>query len=368
MPSTDRVTMAEVAGQSGVSLSTVSLVLRDKAGVGAVTRQRVLDVARDLGYILKSPMAAYSSVPTNIGLIFKAEPERIPQANQFYSHVLAGIEESCRKRQINLLYATMTVDQDSYPLELPRVLTDDGTVDGLLLVGAFLNQPLAQVIDRHATPTVLVDAYASHDIYDAVVSDNFKGAYEAVTYLVERGHRHIGLVGCHPHAYPSIQERQNGYARALKDNGISHRYLAKGHLIDTPRVAEAAADLLRRNPQITAVFGVNDELALTVIDVARELGRRVPDDLSIIGFDNVDLAASTIPALTTMHVDKVGMGRLAVHVLINRVNHPGASPVTAVVRPRLVERASVCPVQPKGQRRQTTITREEDRLTCKTGA
>lgn len=341
MPSNDRVTMAEIAEQSGVSLSTVSLVLRDKPGVGDETRQRVLDVAKELGYILKSPMSPYGPSLTNIGLILKAEPGRIPQSNQFYSHVLAGIEESCRKRQINLLYAAMTVDEDSHPLELPRILTEDDVADGLLLVGAFLNETLAQVVQRRSTPVVLVDAYALADAYDSVVSDNFAGAYQAASYLIERGHRHIGLVGGHPQAYPSIRERQSGYMRALKDRGIPDRYLGRCHVIDANEVAEATSDLLRRNPQITALFAVNDESALTAMDVAQDLGRRVPDDLSIIGFDNIDLAGCVTPALTTMHVDKVGMGRLAVHLLINRVNHPDASPVTATVRPQLVVRDSV---------------------------
>jgi LacI family transcriptional regulator len=286
-------------------------------------------------------MAFYISNLTNIGLILKAEPERVPQTNQFYSHVLAGIEESCRKRQINLLYATMTVDQDSNPLELPRLLTDGNTVDGMLLVGAFLSESLAQVVERHSSPIVLVDAYATSDVYDAVVSDNFKGAYQAVTHLIDCGHRHIGLVGSHPQSYPSIQERQSGYVQALQENGLSDQYMAQCHLIDSNEVAEATINLLQRNPQITAIFGVNDESALTIIDVAQKLGRRVPEDLSIVGFDNIDLADCVTPSLTTMHVDKMGMGRLAVHLLINRVNHPQASPVTAVVRPQLIERGSV---------------------------
>lgn len=341
MSSNDRVTMAEVAEKSGVSLSTVSLVLRDKPGIGPGTRARVMDVAKDLGYIPKSPTVPYISNLNNIGLILKAEPERVPQANQFYSHVLAGIEESCRKRQINLFYGTMTVDQDSYPVELPRILTDDGVADGLLLVGVFLNETLAGLVERRSTPMILVDAYATSDAYDAVVSDNYTGAYQAVAYLVERGHRHIGLVGSHPEAYPSIQVRQSGYARALKDNGIADRYLAQCHLLDSAEVTKATTGLLRDNPQITAIFAVNDESALAVMDVAQQIGRQVPDDLSVIGFDNIDLAGRVAPALTTMHVDKVGMGRMAVHLLVNRVNHPESNPVTTVIRPQLVERESV---------------------------
>ena len=125
MPPRNRVTMADVAGQSGVSLSTVSLVLRDKPGVGADTRQRVLETAKALGYHPKNDTRFSSSI-ANIGLIFKSMPDQIPQANPFYSHVLAGIEAACRQWHLNLLLATMPVDQDSYPLEIPRLLRDVG--------------------------------------------------------------------------------------------------------------------------------------------------------------------------------------------------------------------------------------------------
>jgi LacI family transcriptional regulator len=341
VPSSERTTMAEIAEQTGVSLSTVSLVLRDKPGVGSDTRQRVLEVAKDLGYIPQKPTAAYAPTVKNLGLILKADPDSIPQANKFYSHVVAGIEMTCRRQQLNLLYATMTVDEDSYPLELPRLLIEDNTADGLLLVGALLDGVLAQVVERRSTPIVLVDAYATSDVYDAVVSDNFGGAYQAVTFLIQQGHRHIGLVGSHGNAYPSIEERHNGYSRALKDHEISERYVADCHIINPEETLAATTDLLRRCPQITAIFCVNDEGALLAMDAARALGRQVPDNLSLIGFDNIDLASCVSPSLTTMHVDKIGMGRLGVQLLVNRIEHPETSPVRAAVRPRLIERNSV---------------------------
>ena len=344
MPSNDRTTMAEIAEQTGVSLSTVSLVLRDKPGVGSDTRQRVMEVARDLGYIPQKPTAPYAPAVKNLGLILKADPDSVPQANKFYSHVVAGIEMACRRRQLNLLYATMTVDEDSYPLELPRLLVEENAADGLLLVGAFLDGALAQVVERRLTPIVLVDAYAASDAYDAIVSDNFAGAYQAVTYLIQQGHRHIGLVGSHANAYPSIEERQNGYSRALKDHGISERYVADCHIINPEETVAATTDLLHRCPQITAIFSVNDEGALLVMDAARNLGRQVPGDLSLVGFDNIDLASCVSPSLTTMHVDKLGMGRLAVQLLVNRIEHPESSPVRAAVRPCLIERNSVRPI------------------------
>jgi LacI family transcriptional regulator len=342
--SNDRSTMADVAEQSGVSLTTVSLVLRGKTGVSSATRQRVLAVAKDLGYIPKNSIAHSVSTVANVGLILKADPGRAAQSNQFYSHVVAGIEMACRQRQLNLLYATMTVDEDSYPIELPRVLVRENTADGLLLVGAFLNETLHHVIDRHSVPIVLVDAYAKPDTYDAIVSDNAGGAYQAVTYLIQHGHHHIGLVGFHSKAYPSIQERHDGYVQALEEHHIPERYVAECHIVNAQEIAEATTALLHQNPQITAIFGVNDEVALAVMDVARDLKRRLPDELSVVGFDNIDLANCVSPALTTMHVDKVGMGRLAVQLLINRIEHPDSDLTRVTVRSHLIERESVCTI------------------------
>ncbi len=336
----NRVTLSEIAEQSGVSLSTVSLVLRDKPGVGTVTRQRVLGVAKELGYLPRNGIQHRSKL-TNIGLILKSEPGRSPQTNQFYSHVLAGIEAACRQWQFNLLYATLSVDRDSYPLELPRVLMEEDTADGLLLIGAFLDDTIARVVERRSTPIVLVDAYAASDLHDAVVSDNVKGARYAVKYLIERGHRHIGFVGSHPHAYPSIQERHRGYVQALQDHEIADSYFADCHIIDREETLDATTDLLRQNPQVTALFATNDEVAIVAMEAAQALGRRIPDDISIIGFDDIDPSKSTSPPLTTMHVDKIGMGMLSVQLLVNRVEYPASNPVTAIIHPHLVERQSV---------------------------
>lgn len=334
------MTMGDIARQSGVSLATVSLVLRDKPGINGDTRQRVINVARTLGYRKRPQMSLVAAKSVRqVGLLNKARPEDQPQNNQFYLPVVAGIEAACRRQQINLLYATVPVDADNHPQELPRMLLEDD-LDGMLLVGAFVDSTIERLMDRRTTPMVLVDAYATNNVYDSVVSDNFGGSYEAVSYLIAHGHRHIGLVGSLPNAYPSIEERRRGYLQALQAHGITQRYLADSHIPSLEAVT-AAISLLRRFPHITALFCCNDHMAIAVMQAAHSLGRAVPDDLSIIGFDNIDLAEHVTPALTTMHVDKFSMGRLAVQLLANQAEFPAAGCVTAVIRPTLVVRASV---------------------------
>jgi len=259
-----RVTMEDIARQSNVSLATVSLVLRDKPGINEETRRRVLDAARTLGYRKKLPSETiYSHELQQIGVLIKSRANDPPQTNPFYAPVLAGIEAACRKRQINLLYATIPVDDDNHPQELPRMIEDG--LDGLLLVGAFVDSTVARLMQRRAVPAVLVDAYASENGCDAVLSDNFRGAYQAVSHLIQHGHQHIGVVGSMPGAYPSLEERRRGYLQALSDHRIAERYFADSHL-SPEEAARAAADLLRRCPGITALFCCNDAMAIETMD------------------------------------------------------------------------------------------------------
>jgi LacI family transcriptional regulator len=343
-----RVTLEDIARQSGVSLATVSLVLRNKPGINDETRQRVLEVARVLGYQRRvQPESIASQRLQQVGVIAKTRVDDPPQSNPFYAPVLAGIEVACRKQQINLLYATVPVDLDNRPQEMPRMLLED-QLDGILLVGAFVDHTIEHLLQRRNIPVVLVDSYATEQCHDAIVSDNFRGAHAAVTYLIQRGHRHVGLVGTLSSSHPgtSIEERRRGYVQALLDHNIPKRYFADSHLT-RPEAAEATAELLRRYPQVTALFCSNDDCATAAMQAAQAAGRRLPDDLSIIGFDNIDLAEHIVPALTTMHVDKISMGRLAVQLLSNRVEFPNAACVTTVLRPTLVERSSVRAIHPE---------------------
>jgi LacI family transcriptional regulator len=335
-----RVTMEDIARQSGVSLATVSLVLRDKPGINDDTRRRVLAVAKELGYQRRAAAEGSGLARVGqIGVVIKARADDLPQANPFYGPILNGIEALCRRHQINLLYGTLPVDQDNRPLEIPRML-GESDLDGVLLLGARVEGDVAELLERRATPTVLVDAYARSGGYDSVVSDNFGGAYQAVRHLLGQGHRHIALVGSLPDGYPSIDERRRGYVQALAEHAVMERYFADTHAYGAETGA-TVEELLRRYPQVTALFCSNDTIAIMAMRAARKAGRRLPEDLSIVGFDNIEMAEHLTPALTTMHIDKVSMGRLGMQILINRLEYPAASPITALIRPTLIVRQSV---------------------------
>lgn len=336
-----KVRLVDIARACSVSPSTVSLVLRNKPGIPDDTRQRVLTAAQELGYWHGKSRAIEASVSQRslrtIGLLIKADAGQAPAANPFYSHVLAGIEDACRIKHVNLLYATLPVDTNNRVTAAPRLLDAD-TVDGLLLVGAFLDEPLYRLLGGGRLPLVLVDAYAAVPGCDAVLSDNMRGATEIVDYLLDRGHHNIGMIGGGEHAYPSLKDRRQGYRHALRARGVAVDYLADC----TPDDAEDAThQLLMANPQLTALFCCNDHVALRAARAAQRLGLRIPGDLSLAGFDDIDFAAHLEPPLTTMHVDKIAMGRLAVQQLEARFAFPTNDQVTTLLRPRLVERDSV---------------------------
>lgn len=331
-----KITLADIARVAGVSISAVSMALRQKPGLPAETRQRILQSADELGYRRKTNSSAAKL--RTLGLVVKSEPDLPPQANPFYSYIIAGIEETCRRKRINLLYAAMPVDEHNLPLELPSLLTEN-SADGLLLVGAFVDRALGDILRKATLPLVLVDAYSEFGDYDSVVSDNLFSARQAVLHLIEHGHRHIGIVGSAPDAYPSILERLRGYEQAIRDHKLTFYYVDCEY--DRLSAYQATTAALNKFPQLSAIFGCNDELTLGAMSAARDLGKRIPEDVSFVGFDDIEEAARANPPLTTMRVDKRGMGRIAVQLLSDRIEYPDSTPITAALHARLVERSSV---------------------------
>jgi LacI family transcriptional regulator, galactose operon repressor len=343
-----RVTIGDVARASKTSVSTVSLVLRSKPGIGLETRRRVLEAARVLGYRRQSPTPpSPGSATRTIGLILRARARSrdvaLPIVNPFYSWVVAGVDAAAREQRLNLLYASVPVDQENRPIDLPRYLLDQ-PLDGLLLVGAFGDDAIDEIAGGRSAPVVLVDAPGGTHHFDAVVSDNEGGAYGAVSHLVELGHREIALVAPHPQADPVFMQRRAGYLRAIREHGLADYAIGDAR---TPDEAGAAvAPLLQQHPTITAVFASNDAVAIAAMRTAQSIGRRVPDNLSVIGFDDIEISGQTAPPLTTMAVDKLSMGILGVQLLIHRLAWPDAAVATTCLQPRLIERASTAPPAP----------------------
>lgn len=335
-----RPKLQDVADLAGVSIGTASQALNHKASVSPKTRELVFRAATQLGYELPTRTIVQSDKEISaIGVLVKAYAGQSVFIDPFYSAVLNGAEQECKRHKLNLLYASLPVNEQSLVVEWPRLIGDQQP-NGWLIVGAFAPETVCELEQRLTPPVVLVDTHAPDSSHDTVVTDYDTGAYDAVTYLVDQGHHYIGLIGSGPENHPGIRQRREGYARALADRGIENVYLEESPL-HSDAVFHATQRLLKRAPEITAIFACTDEVAMAVMRAAHDLGRRVPDDLSVVGFGDTGPASEIIPPLTTVFVDKVLMGALGVRQLLDRKQNPTRVPCTIVLGTRLVERKSV---------------------------
>ncbi|MBN1937066.1 MAG: LacI family DNA-binding transcriptional regulator [Anaerolineae bacterium] len=336
------ITLRDVAQLAGVSLGTASQALNNRPNVAPETRARVIDAARTLGYSFKENNNHADEGPVKIiGLLTKHDLGYPAEINPFYSHIHAGVENECRQQQISMMYASVEVDLSNRPVIWPAMLNEQH-IDGLILAGTFIEETVDLFQRRADVPVVLVDSYAPNLPFDSIVIDNTPAAMSAIDYLIRQGHRKIGLIGWNDESPPSVRERKIGYCRALEEHGIQETYIQPSGL-NRQEGQNALRQLLHDHPDVTAVFSCNDLSALGVLNGAREMRLSVPRDISIMGFDNIDLAREVTPALTTVHVHKSWLGALSVRQIIERVLTPEMPKVTITVSTQLVVRDSVCP-------------------------
>jgi DNA-binding LacI/PurR family transcriptional regulator len=326
------VNIYDVAKQAGVGIGTVSRVLNGNGKVKPETRTRVLDVIRQLDYVPHSGARSLGSGRTNVlGLIvpFFTKP--------FFVEVLRGVEMAATARGYELvLYNVETHEQrNRYLRQLPM----RRRVDGLLIVSLACDEAEAQHFLKMNVPTVLVDAY--NPLLTSLVVDNVKGAQMAVEYLIGLGHRRIGFVnGSHIDSFSFTQtnDRLAGYRQALANYDIAYDATLV-YVSQWTREAgrEAARQLLCQSPRPSAIFAASDSQAFGVLEGARAQGLRVPDDLAIVGFDNIELAG--LLGLTTIAQPMCEMGRLAVERLLTEIEQPGP-PQTVLMDVELVRRGT----------------------------
>jgi LacI family transcriptional regulator len=211
------------------------------------------------------------------------------------------------------------------------------------MVGSFRPEIVSRIIslsNQHRPSIVLVDSTDPSDRFDSIETANTAGTEAATRYLIERGHRQIAWFGPVSTWEPNYRARRDGYLHVLGKAG-----LASAGVFELETDAEKAADAARRAidgaDSPTAFVCANDSFALALLRTARHSGIRVPDDLSIIGFDDLDEARNADPPLTTMAVDKLGLGRHAMYALTNRRTWPESPPMRIVLHPTLLERETV---------------------------
>jgi len=333
------VRLQDVADLAGVSIGTASQALNNRPNVAPETRVRVIDAAKTLGYPTKPSLEPVTAGIEVVGLLTKHDFGYPPAINAFYSHVQAGVESECRRQHLSLMYSNIEVDSSNRPVSWPAMLTEE-RIDGLLLAGAFIENVAWHFKRRLDIPIVLIDAYATNLLYDSVLIDNDRGTRSAIEYLMRLGHRRIGLIGTNSASPPSLLERRQSFCSVLEAHGLDPSYVVDSELSQAAGY-DSLKHLLEHTPEVTAVFAAADLVAIGALSAARDMGVQVPEQLSIIGFDDIDLAAVVTPALTTIHVHKTWMGTLAVRQLLYRAAEPLQPKVSITLATQLVERASV---------------------------
>lgn len=314
-----RATIHDVAAAAGVSVATVSKAVNGRYGVAPGTAQRVLNAVADLGY--ESSLVASSMRARQTGVVGVLVADFEP----FSAEVLKGVGAALRDSRLDLLAYSGSRQTSGQGWEKRSLSRLSGTlVDGVIMVTPTI------VNVRTEVPVVAIDPHSGPADLPTVESDGFAGARHAVTYLVSLGHRRIGFVAGRPDLR-SAMLREGGYRRALEDAGIPFDPALVGvgsYVEDISR--EAATRMLRRPDRPTAVFAANDVSALTVLRVAHEEGLSVPDDLSIIGFDDIPDASQSIPALTTVRQPMQRLGAEAVTLLLELMG--GGTPAQTHLR------------------------------------
>jgi LacI family transcriptional regulator len=306
----NRVTITDVAREAGVSVATVSKVINGRDGIARSTAAHVQQVVADLGYESSLVARSLRSHRTHVLGILVAEFE------PFSTEILKGAGAALAHTPYALLAYTGGGGPAAQPGWEQRYLS---RLSGTLIDGAVLVTPTVVEVDA-GVPVVAVDPHAGPGGLPTVDSDNQHGAALAVRHLLALGHRRIGFLGGRPDL-ESSRLREAGYRQALAEAGvdIDPRLM---HVAEYRRDAAAAptAAMLALDDPPTAVFAANDLSAMGILDAADRLGRRVPEDLSVVGFDDIPESASTTPPLTTVRQEIQQLGAGAVELLLRLVD------------------------------------------------
>jgi DNA-binding LacI/PurR family transcriptional regulator len=310
-----RINIADVASAAGVSKTAVSFAFNNPEKLGQATLERVLQVAHDLGYA-PHPAARALSLRRS-GTIGVLIPQRLSTifANPFLSELLQGMGEMCEEHDLTLLLVP--------PLDgsLAGAIRQ-ASVDGFISLGLSSDDHALETLDRIGIPTVLVDSDASPD-HPAVNVDDAGGAEAAAEHLLQLGHRELAIILLPPtraqaEPTPTSARRLAGYQAAIqRAGGLTPFAITAGASVPAGGRAFEALPKGRRRP--TGVLAMSDMTAIGLMAAAISAGLHVPEDMSIVGYDDLPMAAWTTPGLTTVRQPIVEKGRVAARMLIQRM-------------------------------------------------
>ena len=326
-------TIRDVANKAGVSIATVSRVVNGNRPVHPEIRERVLKAVEELDY--RPNFLARGLRQSNTCMIGLIIPDN---SNPFYAELARAIEDAGFAQGYSVILCNSDLSDEKQQAYVDVLLSHK--VDGVILVNIECTVPkvLERILAEHI-PVVLTNTEALESSVDQVMADNHQGGYLAGQYLLRLNHRRIGCISFQPHPYQSL--RIIGFQQALSEAGIE--LTPEDFAIGDGRYDsgyKAMQELLQRRPDLTAVFVFNALMALGAINALRAQGIRVPEDLSLIGYDNIFYASASEPALTTIAQPIAAMGQECIALLLERIQQPDKQPTKITLPVQLIERAS----------------------------
>ncbi|MCR5255538.1 MAG: LacI family transcriptional regulator [Acetatifactor sp.] len=332
------VTIRDIAEATGVSATTVSNVIHGKDNrVSAETIQKINEAIKELGYVpnmsARSLVSSSSRVIGFVNHVITRENTNFME-DPFHSAAIGAIEATLRENGYFLMLRTVENAE-----ELVTFL-QRWNMDGLFFTGIFKDKFFDSLAGLHI-PVVLLDSYVHTSGFCNVGLEDFTGSYNATKHLIEKGHRQIGFASPNIKDGGVLQERFLGYKSALAEAGIPfEKGIVFQQEMDLNSCRQICNDIVE-HPELTGLVVSADIMAAGIMTGLKEKGKRIPDDISIVGFDDISLAQLVDPPLTTIHQDMNLKGRLAVDFMLQLLNGKTLDTTEITLSTRLVERSSV---------------------------
>jgi LacI family transcriptional regulator len=303
------ITIKDVAREAGVSIATVSRVFNDVGPVDKETQQHVRLVAKRLKYVPNAMGRGLSIRRTDaLGLLL---PDLF---GEFFSEVIRGADQTAQQNHYHLLVSSSHSSRGEIEMALKMMR---GRVDGFVIMSPHIDAQTLAANLPHNLPVTLLNCHVDGNTFDSLNVDSYGGAYQMVRHLLEHDHRHIAIIQGTERNLDAL-ERLRGYREALMNHGVVYdeRYALPGNFSEASGF-DAVKPILSLHPRPTAIFASNDSMAIGALSALREAGIRVPEEVALAGFDDIPICAYLTPALTSVRVDVVRMGVLAVRTVIN---------------------------------------------------
>lgn len=328
------VTLADIAAKVGVSNVAISKALSGKPGVSEELRSRIKDIAKEMGYVSNMSSKTGANATGNIGVII---PENFyGDTSTFYGRLYEKVVRALYENNYYGILELLTIE-DEKAVNMPKVMQDD-KVDGLILLGQLNEKYIKEIVQQTDLPVFFLDTYVPFVELDTIVSDGYYGTYQLTNYLIEQGHRKIGFVGS-VDSTSSIADRYWGYRRSLRENRIEFK--AEWEIRDRGDDGKTFDKILSSPDGFDAYVCNSDYTAHILIRNLEEAGYRVPDDVSVVGFDNFLPAGMDDGRITSYEVDIESMAGVCVKSLIKKINHKKYAGGIQIIAGKIIKKQTV---------------------------